>query len=110
VPRSLRLIVLAAAAVLFFGLPSFVRAYTDWLWFHEVQFPSVFAITWTTRLALGAIVFVTVWGWLYGNLRLALQSLRFTAPFVWTAQQGVQLELPGRRQLQRLAFCATALV
>jgi uncharacterized protein len=110
VPRFVRLIVIAAAAVLFFGLPSIVRAYTDWLWFHEIQFPSVFTTTWTTRLMLGAIVFLLVWGWLYLNLRVALQAVRFTAPFVWTAQQGVQLELPGRRQLQRLAFWGSAVV
>jgi uncharacterized membrane protein (UPF0182 family) len=108
--RSVRLIVLAAAALLFFGLPSVVRAYTDWLWFHEVQFPSIFTTMWTTRLGLGTIVFLAVWGWLFLNLRVALQTLRSTAPFVWTGQQGVQLALPGRRQLQRLALIATAVV
>ena len=108
--RSVRLIVVILAGLLFFGLPSFVRAYTDWLWFHEVRLPSVFTTMWTTRLGLGAVVFLVGWGWLFLNLRLALQVLRFTGPFVWTGQQGLQIELPGRRQLQRLALGASAAV
>jgi len=110
VQRFARLTLLATAGLIFFGLPTFVRLYTDWLWFQEVGYGSVFTTTWSTRFVLGGISFLLVWGWLYLNLRLALQTLRFATPFVWTGQQGVQLELPGKRQLQRIAFWSTAAI
>ena len=108
--RFARLILLVAAGLLFFGLPSLVRLYTDWLWFQEVGFASVFSTTWTTRAVLGILTFLLVWGWLFFNIRLALKTLRLSAPFVWSGQQSVQLELPGRAQLQRLAMWGTAAI
>jgi uncharacterized protein len=110
VQRFARLILLVAAGLLFFGLPSLVRLYTDWLWFQEVGFASVFSTTWTTRAVLGIITFLLVWGWLFFNIRLALKTLRPASPFVWSGQQSVQLELPGRAQLQRLAMWGTAAI
>lgn len=108
--RYARVILLAAAALVFFGLPSLVTLYTDWLWFRELGYAPVFTRTWSTRVLLGAAVFLLVWAWLWLNLRLALRSLRFGAPIVWTGQQGVQIELPGRSQLQRLALWGSAAV
>jgi len=110
VPRIARLAAFALAALLFFGLPSLVSLYTDWLWFDETGYRGIFTTTLVTRVLLGLITFAVTFGWLLLNLRLALASLRFAGPILWTGQQGVQIELPGKRQLARLAMIAAAVV
>ena len=109
-PRIARLAAFALAALLFFGLPSLVSLYTDWLWFGETGYRGIFTTTLVTRVLLGLITFAVTFGWLLLNLRLALASLRFAGPILWTGQQGVQIELPGKRQLARLAMIAAAVV
>ena len=108
--RFVRLAILALAALLFFALPSIARLYTDWLWFREVGYAAVFTTSLSTRLALGAGALVVAAGWLYANLRLAISTLRFAPPVIWTGQQGVRIELPGQAQLRRLAVGASVLV
>lgn len=105
-----RLIVPAIFLLLFFAVPSLVRFYTDWLWFAEVGYLGVFLTAFGTRVTLGVVAFVAVFAWLAFNLRLALGSLRFTGPIVWSGQEGVQFELPGKAQLQRLALGAAIIV
>ncbi len=109
-PRIARYVVFALAALLLFGLPSALTFYTDWLWFGETGYRQIFATSFGTRLLLGAVTFLVTFGWLLLNLRLALSSLRFAGPIVWTGQQGVQIELPSKRQLGRLAIGAAAIV
>ena len=55
-------------------LPSFAELYTDWLWFGEVGFRSVFLKSLTTRALLGVLVFATAFGVLFLNLRPALRG------------------------------------
>ena len=109
-PRIARLVVFAFVALLFFGLPSAVTLYTDWLWYGETGYRQIFTTSLGTRLLLGTATFLVTLGWLLLNLRLALASLRFAGPILWTGQQGVQIELPGKRQLGRLAIAAAAIV
>ena len=109
-PRIARYVVFALAALLLFGLPSALTFYTDWLWFGETGYRQIFATSFGTRLLLGAVTFLVTFGWLLLNLRLALSSLRFAGPIVWTGQQGVQIELPSKQQLGRLAIGAAAIV
>ena len=109
-PRIARFAVFAVAALLFFGLPSALTLYTDWLWFGETGYRQIFATSLGTRLMLGAVTFLVTFGWLLLNLRVALSSLRFAGPIVWTGQQGVQIELPSKHQLGRLAIGAAAIV
>ena len=109
-PRIARFVVFALAALLFFGLPSALTLYTDWLWFGETGYRQIFATSLGTRLMLGAVTFLATFGWLLLNLRVALSSLRFAGPIVWTGQQGVQIELPSKQQLGRLAIGAAAIV
>ncbi len=108
--RFVRLAILALAALLFFALPSMARLYTDYLWFREVGYGAVFTTSVTTRLVLGAAALIVTAGWLYTNLRLAISTLRFAPPVIWTGQQGVRIELPGQAQLRRLALGASVLV
>jgi uncharacterized protein len=110
VPRIARLAVFALAVLLFFGLPSAVTLYTDWLWFGETGYRHVFTTALGARVLLGVVTFLITFGWLLLNLRVALRSLRLAGPIVWTGQQGVQIELPGKRQLGRLAIGVAAVV
>jgi hypothetical protein len=110
VSRLVRIAFFAVAALLFFGLPNIARLYTEWLWFHEVGYASVFTTSLTTRVALGVGGLVITAAWLYANLRLAISTLRFAPPVIWTGQQGVRIELPGQAQLRRLAMGAAVLV
>jgi hypothetical protein len=53
-----------------------VEFYTDWLWFEEVGFESVFLRTLVAEIATGAVAFAVALGFLALNLHLALRTLR----------------------------------
>jgi uncharacterized protein len=105
-----RLLLLVLAGLIFFGLPALVGLYTDWLWFVETGYTAVFATNLQTRILLGAVGFLVATLWIYGNLRLALSSLRLAAPIIWRGQEGVRIELPGRQQLLRIALGVSMLI
>src|SRR5688572_10548339 len=107
--RSIRVIVLAVFALIFFGGPSLVRFYTDWLWFGEVGYQFVFATMLRSQGTLFTIAFVVTLVWLAVNLRTAVASLGELRP-VFTTREGIQVALPGRRQLSTLATAAAAIV
>ena len=73
--RRLTLILLSAAFAALFLLPSFSALLTDWWWFGEIGYRSVFTRELTTRgllfLAAGGLTF----GVLYLNLRAAQRGL-----------------------------------
>jgi uncharacterized membrane protein (UPF0182 family) len=48
-----------------------VGFYTDWLWFHEVQFTSVFVTVLQTQVLLGVVTVAAFFLILYGNVILA---------------------------------------
>ena len=82
--RPARILALVLFLLMFFGGPSLVRFYTDWLWFQEVGFASVFSTTWTTRAVLGIITFLLVWGFggtpgLFIGCLVALATLGYQA-------------------------------
>ena len=60
------------ALLLLVALPSFAQLFTEWLWFGETGYQSVFLKSLTTRGLLGLGVFAAVFVVLLGNLRLAL--------------------------------------
>jgi uncharacterized membrane protein (UPF0182 family) len=73
-PRSVRRIVLGIIALVFVALivvPWLASFFTDWLWFKEVGFQTVFATSLVWRISLffigGALAFV----FFYGNVRVA---------------------------------------
>jgi uncharacterized protein len=107
--RPVRLIVLATLALIFFGGPSLVRFYTDWLWFGEVGYQSVFATMLRSQGTLFTIVFVVALIWLALNLRVAIASIGDVRP-VFTTREGLEVVLPGRRQLGTLANVIAAVV
>jgi len=99
---SLRFTVIVVLALLFLGGPSLIRFYTDWLWFGEVGYQQVFTTILRSQASLFTITFVAAVLWLVFNLRLALGSMREGRP-VFTTQQGIEVALPGRQQLQTIA-------
>ena len=67
------LIVLAAALLL--AVPSVAVFYTDWLWFKEVGFESVFLRRLNAQALVFGIVFLAVFAVLYFNLSYARRAL-----------------------------------
>jgi hypothetical protein len=100
--HPVRTIVLIALAVLFFGGPSLLRFYTDWLWFGEVGYQQVFTTIIRSEATLFTFTFVISVLWLVVNLRLALGSVGEGRP-IFTTQQGMEVALPGRQQMRTIA-------
>jgi len=105
----IRLALLLAALLLFLGGPTLLRLYTDWLWFGEVGHTPVFLTILRTQITLFVVVFVLSTLWLALNLRHAIASLGDMRA-VFTTREGLELTVPGRRQLQGLARAAAALL
>src|SRR6266550_4176656 len=100
--HPLRNIVLIVLAVLFFGGPSLLRFYTDWLWFGEVGYQQVFTTIVRSEATLFTAAFVISVLWLVVNLRVALGSVGEGRP-IFTTQQGMEVALPGRQQMRTIA-------
>ncbi len=54
----LRFVLPAAALLLFFGGPSLLRFYTDWLWFGEVGYQTVFLTILRSQGTLFSLTFI----------------------------------------------------
>jgi uncharacterized membrane protein (UPF0182 family) len=65
------LILIVAALVLLSTAGQIVGFYTDWLWFSEVQFTSVFVTILSTKILLGLATGVTFFVIFYGSVTLA---------------------------------------
>jgi uncharacterized membrane protein (UPF0182 family) len=100
--RPVRFAILIVLALAFLAGPAAVRFYTDWLWFGEVGYPQVFLTVLRAQSLLFVITFAVAAVWLAANLRLALASIGDLRP-VFTTREGIQLPLPGRRQLRTIA-------
>jgi uncharacterized membrane protein (UPF0182 family) len=105
----LRAIVLVVLGLLFFGAPSLLRFYTDWLWFGEVGYQQVFTTIVRSEASLFTITFVVSVIWLVVNLRVAVGSFGDSRP-IFTTQQGMEVALPGRQQLRTIASAIAMLL
>src|SRR5258706_129623 len=65
------LILVSAVLVLLSTAGQIVGFYTDWLWFGEVQFTSVFVTILRTEILVGLVTGVAFFVILYGNVALA---------------------------------------
>jgi uncharacterized membrane protein (UPF0182 family) len=106
--RPTRLLLLVAFLLLFFGGPTAVRLYTDWLWFDEVGYPQIFSTILGGQSSLFIAAFILTFVWLTVNLRLAMSAVGSVRP-VFTTREGIEVALPGKEQLRTLAM-AVALV
>ena len=107
--RTIRFSVLIAALVVFLAAPSFIRFYTDWLWFGELGYQFVLGTMIRSQGTLFTIVFVGMLVWLSANLRIAVASLTDARP-TYTTREGFHISLPGRRQFGTIANAAATLV
>jgi uncharacterized membrane protein (UPF0182 family) len=107
--RSGRFVLVLAFLLIFLAGPSFVRFYTDWLWFGEVGYQFVFLTMLRSQGTLFTIAFVVAAAWLSFNLRYAVTAIGELRP-VFITREGIEVALPGRRQLQTLASAAAVLV
>ena len=70
--RGLTWLILAIAAIaLLSTVGQILGFYTDWLWFREVQFTSVFVTVLQTQVLLGVVTGAAFFLILYGNVTLA---------------------------------------
>ena len=106
--RPGRLIILLVLLLIFFGGPSLIDFYTDWLWFGEIGYQSVFTTMLRSQGTLFTFAFVLAFAWLALNFRVAVASIADFRP-VFTTRDGVELPLPGRGQL-RMAAAGLALI
>jgi uncharacterized membrane protein (UPF0182 family) len=97
------------ALLLFLAGPSLIKFYTDWLWFGEVGYQHVYVTMLRTQGALFTIAFLTAIVWLALNLRSAVSAIGDLRP-VFTTREGIEIALPGGRQLRTLATGAAALL
>ena len=88
-----KFIFLAAFLLLFLVVPSAVDLLTEWYWFDEVAFTSIFIRTLTAKAILGGVVALAAFGTLALNFRLPLR--RITTPY---------LLFPGGGDIQPLAL------
>jgi uncharacterized membrane protein (UPF0182 family) len=101
--RPLRLTIMIVAALLFFAGPSLLAYYTDWLWFGEAGYPQVFRGMLTAQTTLFTMVFALSALWLAANLNVAMRAIGDIRS-VFTTREGVDIVLPGRRQMRSLAL------
>jgi uncharacterized membrane protein (UPF0182 family) len=103
--RLPRFALLAAALLVFTGIPSFAEFYTDWLWYQETGYEQVFlkslSAQATTGTAVGAVVFVILWL----NLRLSLRLLR-RREFAIATPEGPRIITVETGRLRSLAYAA----
>jgi uncharacterized membrane protein (UPF0182 family) len=74
IPTSLRRIVLWIVAAVFIALivvPWLASFFTDWLWFKEIGFQTVFATSLIWRIGLFVFGGVFAFAYFYGNVRIA---------------------------------------
>ena len=107
--RPVRVLILAVLAFLFLAGPSLIRFYSDWLWFGEVGYQQVFLTMLRAQGTLFTITFAIAALWLTANLRLALSAVGDLRP-VFTTREGLEVPLPGRKQLRTLASALSVLL
>jgi uncharacterized membrane protein (UPF0182 family) len=105
-PSRLRPLLLGAAFLLIFVVPGAITFYTDWLWFDETGYQSVYGRTLVTQSLLVGVVTVTALVVLLVNVRLALGALAHRELVIMSPEGPVTIRL----DRSRLQGPATALV
>jgi uncharacterized membrane protein (UPF0182 family) len=93
--RRGRLIVVVALFALV--IPSIVEFYTDWLWFGETGYQSVFLRKLTVQMALGAVAGALAFGALFINVRVALRGFVARQVLVNTREGPIAFAFDPRR-------------
>src|SRR5262245_39016870 len=93
--RGFTLIFGAVIALLI--LPSAVEFYTDWLWFDEIGYKSVFLRTLNAQSLVFASTFLAILAFLYINLRIAGRTFNRPHVVLATGADGRPIAIEGRR-------------
>jgi len=110
-PRSLRRFVLAVVATLFIAfavIPWLASFFTDWLWFKEIGFQTVFATSLISRIGLFILGGAFAFGLFYGNVRLARGSGTGFPVLYINRGDGVSIDIS--RAFTRLFFPAALFI
>ena len=95
--------ILVIVVGLLFVVPSAVGYYTDWLWFRELGYDSVFLRSINAQFTVFVATFLAVFLFIYLNIRLAGRA--FVRPHIVLGRgvDGQQISVDSRR-LTRLAL------
>ena len=101
---KLKLILIAAAILVLLSLGRVVYLYTDWLWFKEVGFTSVFWVSIWAKVIVAAVSGLLFFALLYGNILIARS---FAPKYLTVEDQVIQIykSLP-KKLLAILLFVA----
>jgi len=106
---SARVLIVVLAVLIFLALPSFATFYTNWLWFVETGYESVFARSLTAQATMGLVAALVAFALLTLNARIALAFLPQPYLVLGAAQTGRPVVLD-RRQIRRLTTIGALLV
>ena len=104
-----RLPFFALLLLLVMGVPATAEFYTDWLWFQEVGYESVFVRSLAAQSLVATLTGLVVFVLLAANLLVALRSLR-PRPFMIATPQGPQTVMMDPASIRPLALAAVGLV
>jgi uncharacterized protein len=110
-PRSLRRFVLWIVAAIFIALivvPWLASFFTDWLWFKEIGFQTVFATSLIWRIGLFILGGAFTFAYFYGNVRIARGTV--TAFPVLFVNRGDGVTIDVSRMFTKLFLPAAALL
>jgi uncharacterized membrane protein (UPF0182 family) len=110
-PRSFRRIVLWILAAVFVAMvviPWFTSFFTDWLWFKEIGFQTVFATSLLWRIGLFFLGAAFAFAYLYGNVRLARGAGTGFPVLYINRGDGVNIDIS--RTITRIFFPAALLL
>ncbi len=101
--------ILLGLFLLITGVPSAAKFYTDWLWFKELGYESVFLRSLSAQALVGTVAGVAVFALLAGNLALALRALR-PRQFIINTQHGPQTIRMNPASVRPVAIGAVSIV
>jgi len=107
--RPGRIVIVVGLLLVALIAPSLVKFYTDWLWFGEVGYQQVFLTMLRSQGLLFVIAFAIAVVWLAANIRAAVAGIGNLRP-VFTTREGIEVALPGGRQLRTLGLAVSVLL
>ena len=107
---KIRLLPFIVAGLVFVVLPQFVTVYTDWLWFGETGYQDVFLLSLSSQLSVGLIVFGFVFLVFFGNLQIALKSLKKPHLLIGPTTEDVRPMVLEQRQLRLIIKVVSGVV
>jgi uncharacterized protein len=108
---TLRPIILGLLALIFivvFVVPWLASFATDWLWYNEVHFASVFLKSLVARVLLFVVTGVFGFAFIYGNIRWARRGATDVVTLFMTGGQGMRVD--ASRIVPRLLLIGTIVV